>query len=88
MNTTTMKKKSNLDLDLAAQRINRNLPESARGVIDIDDTRARIVLPNGMPIGVLTMMDIAQTCLLYGCTSYVHNMITRDTLAIVLYYEN
>jgi hypothetical protein len=74
-------------LSLAANSINRKQPKGAQGVIDIDDNRARIVLPNGMPIGVWTMMEIAQACLLYGCTAYVHNMITRDTLAIVLYYS-
>jgi hypothetical protein len=76
-------------LRYAANSINRSLPDyiQAATEIDIDDNRARIVLPNGMPIGILTMMEIAQTCLLYGCTSYIQNMITRDTMAIVLYYE-
>jgi hypothetical protein len=82
----TMEKQNSLRY--AANSINRSLPEDTQGVIDIDDNRARIVLPNGMPISILTMMEIAQTCLLYGCTSYIHNMIARDTLAIVLYYKD
>jgi hypothetical protein len=76
-----------ISLRLIANSINNKQPKGAQGVIDVDDNRARIVLPNGMPISVLTMMDIAQACMLYGCTSYIQNMITRDTMAIVLYYE-
>jgi hypothetical protein len=76
------------NLRYAANSINRGLPEYTQGVIDVDDNRVRIVLPNGMPISVLTMMDIAQACMLYGCTSYIQNMITRDTMAIVLYHKD
>ncbi len=80
-----MKKQSNLLL--AANSINNKQPKGAQGEVDIADNRARIVLPAGMPVSVYTMMEIAQACLLYGCTSYVQSMITRDALAIVLYYE-
>lgn len=74
-------------LRLAAININSKQPKGAQGEIDIADNRARIVLPTGTPVSVHTMMDVAQACLLYGCTSYVQNMITRDALAIVLYFE-
>ena len=74
-------------LRLAAININSKQPKGAQGEIDIDENRARIVLPVGMPVSVLTMMEVAQACLLYGCVAYVQNLITRDALAIVLYYE-
>ena len=74
-------------LRLAANSINRKQPDGAQGEIDINENRARIVLPVGMPVSVLTMMEVAQACLLYGCVAYVQSLITRDALAIVLYYE-
>lgn len=80
----TMNKQDKLLL-AAANSICRALPD--QGEVDIDENRARIVLPAGMPIGVVAMMAIAQACLLYGCTAYVTNLITRDALAIVLYYD-
>lgn len=79
--------KKQTSLQLAANSINRKLPKGAQGEIDISENRARIVMPPAMPVSVLTMMEVAQACLLYGCTAYVQNLITRDALAIVLYFE-
>jgi hypothetical protein len=90
MNTPTTSKKAikQNSLSTAAFAVNSKMPKSVQGEIDMADNRARIVLPSGAPVSIHTMMDIASTCLTWGCTSYVQNMVTRDCLAIVFYYDN
>jgi hypothetical protein len=81
-----MNKQANLET--AAHAVNRKLPKGSQGEIQLNENRARIDLPAGMPVGIHTMMDIAATCLVWGCTAYVQRMTTRDVLSIVFYYED
>jgi hypothetical protein len=76
-----------IELSTAAYSLNSKQPTPYQGMIDITENQARIVLPVGVPVCVHTMMEIAQTCLLYGCTSYVQQLGTQDCLSIVFYYE-
>jgi hypothetical protein len=88
--TTTSKKalRQQSNLSTAAHSINSKAPKHAKGEIEIIDNSARIILPSGVPVCVLTMMEIAQACLLYGCDSYVSSQMgTPDRLAITLYYS-
>jgi hypothetical protein len=76
------------NLGTAAFSVNSKLPKFLQGEIQLDENRARIDLPAGIPIDIHMMMKIASTCLMWGCTAYVQRMTTRDVLSIVLHYAD